>query len=141
VLVGVPFALGQKVLEGPAAAASLVVALLLFFYCTCALDLARCQAVLHRSRPFRPGVAWSGFVQAARRPGVLIPSLFLGLAQWGVALSVLYVGVGNLDGPGTAWTIRGLAALAVVLGLARLSVAVGAGPPGRRIIESRLPSK
>ena len=140
-LVGVPIAIGRKLDMGSSASIGIVLGLIALFYCTSALDLARCQAVLYRSRPYRFGVAWSGFVQALRQPGFLVPSMLLGLAQWAAAVAALGYGLGNLEASGSLWTVRALAALAVVLGLARLSVAVGAGPPGRFVIESKASSE
>ncbi len=96
--------------------------------CTCALDLARCDVVLHGARRFHPKTAWRGLVHALRRPAVLARSMLLSFAQWGCVLAVLLAAFAGLHGGPAIWLARGLAILGIILGLTRLAVAVEAGP-------------
>jgi len=109
--------------------AALVVAVAVLFYCTCALDLARCHVVLHGARRFHPTTAVRGYLQALRRPGVLGASMLMSLGQWATVLLILFLAGKGLGTASTLWWIRGLSVLGVVLALGRISVAVGAGPP------------
>ena len=99
-----------------------------FAFCTCALDLARCDVVLHGARRLHPKTAWRGFVHAARRPAVLARSMLLSFGQWGCTAAVLAAAVAGLNGGPAIWLARALAILALVFGLTRVAVAVDAGP-------------
>ena len=100
--------------------------------CTCALDLARCDVVLHGARRFHPQAAWRGFLHALRRPTVLIRSMLFGFGQWACIAGIGVAAVAGLDGGPAIWLARALAIVSIVLGLARLAVAVEAGPPVRQ---------
>ncbi len=110
---------------GPAGILLLAVALAI---CICALDLARCDVVLHGARRFHPQAAWRGFVHAARRPAVLARSMLLSFGQWACTGAVVLAAFAGLDGEPVIWLARGLTLLAIVLGLTRLTVAVQAAP-------------
>ncbi len=99
-----------------------------FALCICALDLARCEVVLHGARRFHPKTAWRGLVHALRRPAILAHSMLLSLAQWGCLAAVMLAAFAGLHGGPAIWLARGLAILGLLLGLTRLAVAVGAGP-------------
>lgn len=101
-------------------------------YLACALDLARCHAVLHGARGWHPRTALGGFVEAARRPGVLLPSLLMSFGQWTAVVAVVAVSVAGLGTAWAPWLARILAVVGVVFGLGRIAVAVGAGPPSSR---------
>ncbi|MEE8522573.1 MAG: hypothetical protein V3T72_01475 [Thermoanaerobaculia bacterium] len=94
-------------------------------YVTCALDLARCDVVLHGARRFHLMTALGGFATALRRPGVLLPSMVLTACQWGCVAAILAVSISGLGTGHAIWFARGLAVLGVVFGLARVAVAVG----------------
>ncbi len=94
----------------------------------CALDLARCDVVLHGGRRFHPATAWRGFLHAVRRPAVLARSMLLSFGQWASTGAVVLAAVAGLHGGPAIWLARVLAMLAIVLGLSRLAVAIGAGP-------------
>ncbi len=129
VLLGAAGAATSALLDaGGWALAGIAVTALLLAFCTCALDLARCDVVLHGGRRFHPQAAWRGFLHAARRPPVLIRSTLLSLGQWACAGAVLLAAVAGLHGGPAIWLARLLAALGIVLGLTRLAVAVEAGP-------------
>ncbi len=108
--------------------AGIGVTAVVFAFCTCALDLARCDVVLHGARRFHPVTAWRGFLHAARRPPVLIRSMLLSLGQWACAGAILLAVVAGLHGGPAIWLARALAILGIVLGLTRQAVAVEAGP-------------
>ena len=99
-----------------------------FAFCTCALDLARCDVVLHGGRRFHPLTAWRGFVHAAGRPAVLAASMLLSLGQHACTAAVVLVVLTGTGGGLGIWLARALAILGIVLGLIRLAVAVEAGP-------------
>jgi hypothetical protein len=133
-LVGVPIAITVKALHGIGSAIGAVVCVVVWLYCTCALDLARCRVVLRPQRPFHPLTTWRTFREAWRRPRVLGWSMGFGLLQWICALAIPYLALDNLQaGPILGWS-RALAVLAVVFAVFRLAVAVEAvsGPSGRR---------
>lgn len=94
----------------------------------CALDLARCDVVLHGARRFHPRTAVHGFLHAARRPAVLARSMLLCFGQWACTGAIVLAAFAGLHGGPAIWLARGLAILAIVLGLVRLAVAVEAGP-------------
>ncbi len=96
--------------------------------CTCALDLARCDVVLHGARRFHPSTAGCGLLHAGRRPAVLIRSMLLSFGQWACLGAVVLAAFAGLHGGPAIWLARGLAIAGIVLGLARLAVAVEAGP-------------
>ncbi len=129
VLLGVTAAAVKPLLKddswGPA---GVLILGLVFALCTCALDLARCDVVLHGARRFHVKTAWRGVLHALRRPTVLALSVLLSFGQWAcVAAVVLTAFVGLHDEPAT-WLARALAILGLLLGLTRLAVAVEAGP-------------
>ncbi len=99
-----------------------------FAFCSCALDLARCDVVLHGARRLHPKTAWRGYLHAARRPAVLVRSMLLSFGQWACAGGVILAAVAGLHGGPAIWLARGLAVVAIVLGLTRIAVAVEAGP-------------
>ncbi len=101
-------------------------------FCTCALDLARCDVVLHGARRFHPQAAWRGFLHAAGRPPVLFRSMLASLGQWACAGGILLAAVAGLHGGEAIWLARTLAVCGIVFGLTRLAVAVEAGPYRRR---------
>ena len=100
--------------------------------CTCALDLARCDVVLHGARRFHPQAAWRGFLHALRRPPVLIRSMLFSFGQWACVAGIGLAAVAGLHGGPAIWLARALAVASIVLGLARLAIAVEAGPPVRQ---------
>ncbi len=108
--------------------AGLAVTALALVFCTCALDLARCDVVLHGARRFHPQTAWRGFLQAARRPAVLARSALLSFGQWACVGGILLAAFAGLHGGPAIWIARALAITGIVFGLARLAVAVEAGP-------------
>lgn len=97
-------------------------------YVTCALDLARCDAVLHGARRFHVMTALGGFATALRRPGVLLRSMGFSAGQWACVAAILAVSVSGFGTGNAIWLARALAVLGVVFGLSRVAVAVGAGP-------------
>lgn len=97
-------------------------------YANCALDLSRAAVVLHGAPRFHPRTALRGFLRAARRPGVLLPSMLLSAGQWLALAAIVAVAVAGLGTPWAIWLARALAILGVVLGLTRMAVAVEAGP-------------
>ena len=103
--------------------------LCLLFYCTCALDLARTAVALAGERPgWR--TARRAYARAWRQRGLLFTSMLLSLGQWLLVVLTFrqaFVGFAVDAGP---WPARLMAALGVVLGLWRMSVAVE-GIPGR----------
>ena len=105
---------------------------LIFLFSTCALDLARAHGVLHGARRFHPATALGGFAEALRRPGVLIASMLLGLRRWCAVLAILWLSIDGLSAGHGPWPARGLWVVALLCGLARMGVAVEAGPPRRR---------
>ena len=109
--------------------AALVVAVIVLFYCTCALDLARCHVVLHGAPCCHPLTAARGYLQALRRPGVLGASILMSLGQWTTVLLILLLAGQGLGTAAVVWWARGLSVLGIVLALGRIAVAVGAGPP------------
>jgi len=129
VLLGVCGAVAAR-LSGGWKGAVLVVTVAVLFYCTCALDLARCHVVLHGARRFHPMTAVRGYLQALRRGGVLGASMLLSLGQWATVLLILYLAGKGLGTASAVWWARGLSVLGVFFALGRISVAVGAGPPG-----------
>ncbi len=102
-------------------------------YATCALDLARAAVVLHGAPRFHPRTALRAYLRAARRPGVLLPSMLLSAGQWGLVAAIVAVAVAGAGSPWTIWLARALSVLAVILGLTRMAVAVGAGPEEPRL--------
>ncbi len=96
-------------------------------YCTCALDLARCDVVLHGGRRFHPMTAWRGFLHAAGRPAVLAASMLASFGQHACTAGAVLVVLAGSGGDSSIWLARALAALGIVLGLIRLAVAVEAG--------------
>ncbi len=108
--------------------------------CICALDLARCDVVLHGARRFHPRAAWRGFVHAVGRPAVLARSMLLSFGQWACTGAVVLAAFAGLHGGPAIWLARGLAILAIVLGLARLAVAVEAGPAPQTALPARPPA-
>jgi hypothetical protein len=97
-------------------------------YVTCALDLARCDVVLHGARRFHVRTALGGFAHALRRPGVLLPSMVFNAGQWICVAAILAVSISGFGSGYAIWVARGLAVLGVVFALARVAVAVAAGP-------------
>ncbi len=95
-------------------------------FVTCALDLARCDAVLHGARRFHVMTALGGFAQALSRPRVLLPSMIFNTCQWACVAAILYVSISGLGTGAPIWIARGLAVLGVCFGLARIAVAVEA---------------
>ena len=98
-------------------------------YCSCALDLARCHVLLHGARRFHFETALRGYLEALRRPAVLLPSLGFSICQWSCAGGMLAVAISAAGAGSSIWWIRGLALIGVVCGLARVAVAVEAGRP------------
>lgn len=98
-------------------------------YCTCALDLARCHVLLHGARRFHFKTALDGYLEALRRPSVLVRSLLCSLGQWACALGMIALAIDHAGGGATIWLIRGLSLVGVVLALTRVAVAVDAGRP------------
>ena len=108
------------------------VTLLLLFYCTCALDLARASIVLEGARPYNWRTALRGYTQAARQPALLVASMLFSLGQWLTVLALVYVaftGFAAGDGP---WLARFLSALGVVFSLGRMAVVAEALTPNPR---------
>lgn len=130
VLLGLALFAVRK-LEDTAGVVALIVAVAIFFYCICALDLARVNTVLHGGRRFHFRTAWRGYVQAAKSPRVLLPSMFLSLCQWAVVIGIVFLAGYNVGNDNVVWMARGLSAVGVLLGLTRIAVAVGAGRPAR----------
>ena len=97
-------------------------------YATCALDLARAAVVLHGAARFHPRTAIRGYLRAARRPGVLLPSMLFSAGQWAAVAAIVGVAVAGAGSGWAIWLARALSVLAVVFGLARMAVAVEAGP-------------
>ena len=91
---------------------------------TCALDLARCRVVLRGAPGSRFATAWRGYREATRRPGVLLTSISLSFAKWVCSLGILALALDRAGQAETIHLIRGLAVLGIVLGLARVAVAV-----------------
>ncbi len=139
VLFGVLGALTSALLGvGPWGLVSILILPVALAFCTCALDLARCDVVLRGARRFHPKTAWRGYLQAGRRPAVLIRSMLLSFGQWACAGAVLLAAFAGLHGGPAIWLARGCAILGIVLGLTRIAIAVGAGPY-QRAKESRHP--
>ncbi|MCG8457754.1 MAG: hypothetical protein MI919_15875, partial [Holophagales bacterium] len=133
-LVAGPGWLAFEVLEGGWAAFAWGVVALSWWGSVVALDLAWTRAVLRPRRPYHPRTAWRGYVEAVRRPGVLLASSGLVMLQSALLLAVPYLAAtGAAEGAGP-WIPRLLAALACVVALLRLAVAVEAveSPAGRR---------
>ena len=124
VLLGLAGALAAVWVAGPWGAATLPMLAAVFAFCACALDLARCDLVLHGARRFHPMTAWRGFLHAAGRPAVLLPSMLLSFGQLACTVGVV---LAAFAGSGV-WLARALAILGIVLGLTRLAVAACAGP-------------
>lgn len=108
---------------GPALPIALLIAWALG---TCALDLSRVGVVVHGARGVHPGTALLGYLQAFKRPRILVASLALQLLAWGCA------GLGTwaiIHSGGTAvGATRACALLVVALGLVRHAVSLAAGP-------------
>jgi hypothetical protein len=102
--------------------------LLLLFYCTCALDLARSSIVLGGASPFSWRTAWSGFVQAARQPMVLGTSILFSFGQWFTVIALIALAISGFAGGYGPWPARLLSVVGIVLSLARTAVAVDASP-------------
>jgi hypothetical protein len=103
--------------------------LCLLFYCTCALDLARAAVALAGERPgWR--TARRAYGRAWRQRGLLLSSMLLSLGQWLLVLLTVRQAIAGFAMDAGPWPARLLAALGVVLGLWRMSVAVE-GIPGR----------
>lgn len=130
VLLGLAGALTRRLMDhNPWGWLAAFITLLLLFYCTCALDLARASIVLNGARPFAWQTAWRGFTRAARRPSVLIASLMFSLGQWITVLALVYVAIaGFAEGLGV-WPARLLSVLGIVCSLGRMAVAVDALSP------------
>ena len=96
-------------------------------YVTCALDLARCNVVLHGARRLHVKTALDGFVQAARRPRVLLPSMVFSACQWACVVAILGIAIAGLGTGWAIWVARCLALLGIVFGLSRVAVAVAVG--------------
>ena len=124
--VGAAFAGLMKL--GDWSLAGAVAGLLLLAFSACALDLARCNVVLYGARRFRPATAARGFREALRRPAVLLPSMLLSVGQWACVAGMLALAIDGLGVGHAIWWVRALAVVGVVLGLARVAVAVRAGP-------------
>jgi hypothetical protein len=136
VLLAIAGALAATTFAGPWGPVAIPVLAVVLAFCACALDLARCDVVLHGGRRFHPMTAWRGFVHAAGRPAVLVPSMLASFGQLGCTCAVVVAGLTGLGGDGGAaiWLARALATLGIVLGLIRLAVAVEAGP--RELVHS-----
>ncbi len=130
VLLGVAGAAVTPLLEhGSWGPVGLLILVALLAVSTCALDLARCDVVLHGARRFHPKTAWRGFLHALRRPPVLVRSMLLSFGQWACVAALVWAALAGLHGGPAIWLARALAILGIVLGLTRLAVAVEAGPP------------
>lgn len=132
VLIGVVVGIGALLdrLGGASWIVSLL-GVLVFLYSTCALDLSRAHGVLHGARRFHPGTALRGFTEALRRPAILVTSMLLSLLRWAAVLAILWLSVDGLSAGHSPWLSRMLWVVALVCGLARMGVAVEAGPPRR----------
>ncbi len=108
----------------------ILVGALAFF--SCALDIARTHVVLHRARPFHIHTAAQGLVQAILHPRILLQSVGLSLVQWAFAGGALYVAMAGMDDGSGVIGARLLALGALLAGLSRLAVVVGAGPLSAR---------
>ncbi len=122
---------------GPAGVLLLAIVLAV---CICALDLARCDVVLHGARRFHPQTAWRGFRHAAGRPAVLARSMLLSFGQWTCAVAVVLAAFAGLHGGPAIWLARGLAISGLILGLIRLAVAVEAGSAPQTALPARPPT-
>ena len=113
-------------LDGPLKWAVGLLALLVLFYCHCALDLARAAIVTGRSRPHRWRSAFRGYAQAAKRPGVLLASSLFSLMQWLIVLFSVYIALSGFHTGGILWPVRILSVVGLVCILGRIAVALDA---------------
>ncbi len=98
--------------------------LLALGFSACALDLARVMVVVEEQRGLGPAIAWRAFRRAGRNPRLLASSLLLSILRWLLLLLTVAVAIAAFGQPWSPWAVRGLAALAVVCGLARLAITV-----------------
>lgn len=127
-LVGVGLIFAGLTEFGDWSLAGLVAMLLVLAFSACALDLARCNVMLHGARRFRFTTAARAFGEALRRPAVLLPSMLLSVGQWVCVAAMLALAIDGLGAGQTIWWVRALAVAGVVLGLTRVAVAVRAEP-------------
>jgi hypothetical protein len=88
-----------------------------------ALDATRVAVVEGDAAPWHVRTAWHGFVRVAKRPGVLVPGVLLGIGQVVIGGLIVWMALAGL-GSGTAWVARGLALVSVGLGLWRIGIVV-----------------
>ncbi len=130
VLLGFAAAVTSRLMgAGAWGLAGILMTFVVLAYCTCALDIARCNLVLHGAPPLHPATALGGYLQAARRPAVLMPSILLGLLQWACVAGIVVAALAGLGSEQAIWLARGLAVLGILFGLTRIAVAVGARSP------------
>ena len=113
----------------PGAWPAATLTLLLLFYATCALDLARASIVVGSARPYAWRTAWRGFTTALARPKVLAASMVFSLAQGLTTVTLVLLAVAGFAADYGPWPARLVSALGIVFGLARMAVAVEAASP------------
>lgn len=96
---------------------------LVWLACGVALDATRVAVVEHGAARWHVRTAWRGLVRAARRPGLLIPCLVLGLGQLAITAAIVWMALSGY-GQGSMWPARLLALLSVGLGLWRIGIVV-----------------
>ena len=121
---GVAFVLVGGVAALPTTVALVILALALVV-ATAALDISRCQVVLHGAAGTSIRTALAGYVHAGKRPRLLAVLAGLQLLQWTCALVGLAIALRS-GGDAIGWA-RGLALLGTALGMLRLHHVACAG--------------
>jgi len=96
----------------------IVITLLL---CIVALDVVRAGAVRGHGQPFHPRTTWRAFAVALRTPTLALPAALLAAAGLTCSGATVLMALWTLGDPTWLWGARGLSAVTLALGLARVA--------------------